>query len=280
LKPFIKLVKFTSPELPRQIANAHSIFNVAVSLILFPFVNNISKLSMWLAPEKNLPSNKLTAYIDYMQYRIPSVAIREARKELIRMGEMTSQMLVLSQKALLEEDMEAANWVVEKEDGIIDPVTDALETFVNGLLGQNLNATQHNRCFQVKNIITDIERVGDLTENLVEAAQMKVQLATTFSEEATKDLENLFTHAIEAYRCSLQALQTTDCVLAQRVCDMEDDFDHMYIEARQGHVKRLEASICQPEADVIFIETLRNLERISDHADNIGLSTIHNYHGK
>jgi phosphate:Na+ symporter len=55
---------------------------------------------------------------------------------------------------------------------------------------------------------------------------------------------------------------------------MEDEFDQLYIKARQGHIERLEADICQPEADVLFTETLRNLERISDHADNIGISTF------
>jgi phosphate:Na+ symporter len=46
------------------------------------------------------------------------------------------------------------------------------------------------------------------------------------------------------------------------------------MEARQGHVERLKVGVCSPEADVIFTETLRNLERISDHADNLGISTL------
>lgn len=57
---------------------------------------------------------------------------------------------------------------------------------------------------------------------------------------------------------------------------MEDEFDHLYIEARQGHIERLETGICDPEADIIFTETLRYLERISDHADNLGISTVRN----
>jgi phosphate:Na+ symporter len=55
---------------------------------------------------------------------------------------------------------------------------------------------------------------------------------------------------------------------------MEDEFDRLYLEARQGHVERLKVGICIPEADVLFTEALRNLERISDHADNLGISTL------
>jgi Na+/phosphate symporter len=46
----------------------------------------------------------------------------------------------------------------------------------------------------------------------------------------------------------------------------------MYWKTRQMHIQRLEAGLCHPEADVIFTETLRLLERISDHADNVGVS--------
>ena len=57
---------------------------------------------------------------------------------------------------------------------------------------------------------------------------------------------------------------------------LEDELDDLYLEARQGHIDRLDAGICLPEADVIFIETLRNLERIGDHADNLGISVMRN----
>jgi phosphate:Na+ symporter len=57
---------------------------------------------------------------------------------------------------------------------------------------------------------------------------------------------------------------------------MESEFDGLYLGARQAHIERLEAGICQPEADVLFVESLRNLERICDHADNVGVSVQYN----
>ena len=276
LSPFISLVSRTSSDLPRQIANAHTIFNVAVSVILFPFVAYIARAARWLVPEKEEKETKVTAFIDYMQYKIPSVALTEAHRELIRMGEITSQMIDHSRRALIENDMEAARWVLEQEDEFVDPVTDALETFVNGLMRENLSVSQHKHCFQLKNLITDVERVGDLTEDLAEAAQKKTDNNTEFSPAAMQDLDRLCRHAFDTYSLALRALQTTDRALAQRACRMEDEFDRLYIEARQAHVKRLEENICHPQADVIFTETLRNLERISDHADNLGISTMRN----
>jgi phosphate:Na+ symporter len=274
LSPFTELVRLTASELPRQIANAHTIFNVAVSAILFPFVNYIAWAARRLAPEEKEKEAKLTAYIDERQYGVPAVALTEAFKELIRLGEITAQMLEHSRLALVKGDVDAAQRVLEQEKGIVDPVTDVLEDFVNSLMRENLSTNQQRRCFQLKNLLTDVERIGDLAEDLAEAAQKKVDDEVEFSPEARQELDRLCQHAYDTYSLALRALQVSDRALAKRACRMEDKFDSLYMEARQKHIERLETGICQPEADVIFTETLRNLERISDHADNLGISVM------
>jgi phosphate:Na+ symporter len=272
--PFTRFVSLTASELPRQIANAHTIFNVAVSAILFPFVGIIARAARRLAPEQKEKEVSITAYIDQMQYGIPSVALTESFKELIRLGEATAKMIERSRMALIDRDMDAARWVLEQENEFVDPVTDVLENFVNGLMQENLSADQQKYCFQLKNVLTDIERVGDLSENLAMASQERVIGKTEFSSVAIQDLDRLYRHAYDTYSFALQALRTGDHTLAKSVCRMEDEFDNLYIEMRQGHIERIETGVCHPEADIIFTEALRHLERISDHADNLGISTL------
>jgi phosphate:Na+ symporter len=273
--PFTHLVTHTAAVLPRQIANAHTIFNIAVSALLFPFVGTIAWAARRLVPEKEEEKEtKLTAFIDSMQYSIPAVALKEAQKELVRMGEMTAQMIDQSSTALIDHDLEAANWVIEQEQQFVDPITDILENFVNRLMQENLSLSQQKRCFQLKNLLTDVERVGDLTEDLAEAAKRRVNGNTDFSPAATRTLEHLCRHTHQTFSLALQALHTNNHALAEKACRMEDEFDHLYLDARQAHIERLDAGTCHPEADVLFTETLRNLERISDHADNVGISTM------
>ena len=277
ISPFTTLVSSTSTLLPRQIANAHSIFNIIVSVLLFPFIKQIAWLAERLVPEaKVVVQPKLTAYIDERQFRIPQVALQEAFRELYRLGEVTAQMLECSQRAMLEQDLEAIQWVFDHEDGFVDPVCKALDGFINGLLQGNLSLSQQRHCFQIKNLITDIERVGDLTEDMAEAAQRRIEHQVVFSPQALVDIDRLCKHAHTTYICALDALRDRDHGAAQRACDLEEEFDHLYLEARQGHIQRLEEGVCTPEADVIFVEWLRNLERISDHADNLGVSVRRN----
>jgi len=275
ISPFTTFVSHTSSALPRQIANAHTIFNVTVSAVLFPFVKLIARAAEWLVPksaEEEKP--KLTAYIDEREYRLPPVALTEALRELNRLGERTAEMVKRSRLALVNEDMDAAQWVLEQEGEFVDPVCVILENFVNTLMQGNLSVSQQERCFQLKNLITDIERVGDLTENLAQAAQKKVAHNVMFSPQATEELDRLFQHTHRTYVCALQSVQADDEALARRACRLEDELDGLYLEARQGHIDRLDAGICRPKADVIFVETLRNLERIGDHADNLGISVM------
>jgi phosphate:Na+ symporter len=204
------------------------------------------------------------------------VALQEAFRELHRLGEVTAQMLETSRRAMLEQDLGAIQWVLDHENGFVDPVSRALDGFINGLLQQNLSVRQQRLCFQIKHLVTDIERIGDLTENLAEAAQKRVEHQVDFSLQAIKDIDRLCLHAHRTYTFALDALRDRDRVMAQQACDLEKAFDRMYLEARQGHIQRLEEGVCQPEADVVYVEWLRNLERISDHADNLGVSVSRN----
>jgi len=277
ISPFANLVKETSTVLARQIANAHSIFNIAVSLILFPFTKQIASIVKNLAPvDPKKEKQKVTTYIDEKQYAVPSVAINEATRELYHLGEVTAEMIELSCQALIEKDMNKAERVLVMEDKVVDPITYELERFINTLMRSALSNAQQNRSFQIKNLLVDVERVGDMAEDIAQFAQDRIMTDIPFSDEAIAEFDHLWHYALKTYRLSLQAFRDKDHDLAKEVCRVESEFDSMYLKARQNHIHRLETGCCKPKADVIYTETLRLLERISDHADNFGVSIIHN----
>jgi phosphate:Na+ symporter len=272
---FANLIRMTSPDLAREIANAHTIFNVVVSAILFPFVPQLAKLSAWLVPPSpKAEKKKLTLYIDEMQYSVPAVALSEAARELVHLGEITAEMVEMGCRSLLEKDIATARRVVQQEQELVDPVYKELNKFIDILMREDLSMTQQKRCFQILSLLTDIERVGDMAEDIAQYAFERIENKVNFSPQADEELEYLWRHAHCTYTLSLQAFDAGDAQQARHVCTLESEFDHMYWRCRQSHIERLEAGICQPEANVIFTETLRLLERISDHADNLGVSVM------
>lgn len=275
--PFIaqytKLVEMTSSELPRQIANAHTIFNVLVSLALLPFIKQIAQISAFLTPASRGPEKtKVTAYIDEMQFSVPSIALSEAARELVRMGEITAQMFLDSYDALIHLDSKSIKHILSQEEKVIDPIFRELEKFINTLLSKELTIAQQQRCFQIKKLLADVERVGDLAEDMAEFALERIESKAEFSAPALEELKQLWAHAHQTYVMAIRAFSTSDKELAKQVSELEREFDRMYWRTRQSHIHRIEEGRCHPQADVIFTETLRMLERISDHADNVAVS--------
>jgi phosphate:Na+ symporter len=275
ITPYASLLEHTSGSLARQIANAHTIFNVAVSAILFPFIKPLARFTELVVREKpQTEAPKVTQFIDDHLRGVPSIAIMEASKELDRMGLTALSMLELSQQAFTNKELDKATEVIRLEREVSDPLCDAIEHFVDGVIAEGLDSNERKRCFQLKNINVDLERVADHAENLAEATQDRVYHQVPFSDEAMQDLTRVFEHAKLSLTTSLAAFRKGDQELARQACRLEDDMDRITLDARQGHLRRVSAGTCHPEADVLFVEALRNLERIGDHADSIAASIL------
>lgn len=273
IAPYASLVELTSTDLPRQIANAHTLFNVTVSALMIPMVRPLAGLVKRLVPaDVHEKQEKVTAYIDEMQYAVPAVALSEAARELVRLGEVTAEMVDFSCQSLINEDRGLAQRVVVQEERVVDPVSKELDRFVNTLFKEDLSDAQQRRCIQFQHLVTDIERVGDLAEDIAEFAMERMDHQVPFTDQAIEELQHLYTCALENYRLSLRAFQESSHELGEQVRGQEYEFDHLYWKTRQGHIERLKEGSCHPEADVIYTEVLRCLERIGDHADNLGVS--------
>lgn len=138
----------------------------------------------------------------------------------------------------------------------------------------DLTERQRRRCVHVKELVSDVERVSDLTEDLVQMTQREGDFTEVLDERSISRLDNLFQQTYRIYKLALQAFRDGDREMAQLACRLEDEMDRMYWKARNKETKRLKAGKISSKADCIYLELLRSLERISDHADSIGISVI------
>jgi len=275
LTPFASLVELTASDLPRQIANAHTIFNLIVSLIFIPLVGLTVRFCERLIPDKEGEIIGKYHFDDQMLH-MPQVALREAEKEIIRTAELTLQMMHLSKRALLENGVETASKVIALEDEVDDRCR-TTENFIDRIHEDELSDNDVIWRMKLLAILTDVERIGDLSTNIGEFALQRINESIIFSDEAITDLEIMFKGADETYSTAIQALRTRNKDVARQAIELEDEVDKLERKIKESHNKRLKDGLCLAESDTIFIETLRNLERISDHADNIALDVIMKY---
>jgi phosphate:Na+ symporter len=274
ISPFASLLARTSGNLGRQIANAHSIFNIAVSLVLFPLVPLIVRIARALVPGDDREPPRLTQFLDDNLLQVPPIALTQAAREVVRIGKLTTEMVEWSRDALLRCDEAKIQAILRREDEQIDPLCRIVEQFIDRLTRGSLSESERQRCFQLKHVITDIERVADMTENLAQAGQERARDQVGFSSQGESEVSHFHSLVCENWALAVQTIASEDRLSAQRVKEAEDEIDIMEKELRESHRKRLEAGICTPQANILFIETLRNLERIGDHADNLGVSVL------
>jgi phosphate:Na+ symporter len=247
-----------------------------VSLVLFPFIGAIVRAAKLVVPGEDERRSTIAQYLDENLSGVPSIALNQAAKELVRTGDLATQMLALSGAALLDTDEEAIGRVLAIEDKEIDALCSEIERFVDGLLRGHLNEGERRRCLQLKHLATDVERVADMTENLAQAGQERIRDDIPFSPQAQAELREYHALVCEVWALAVRAVASDDRAAARAVIEGEDRIDVMERQLRASHRQRLEQGVCTPKADILFIETLRNLERIGDHADNLGVSVLRN----
>ncbi len=275
ITPFANFIGNTSILLPRQIANAHTIFNIVVSVILLPFVKPLTKLvKKVIRGNDEKEKGRITRYIDKRFLASPFVAVSIAKAEVLRMGWFTHQMLKDSKNSFLQGKIKYASTVLEREPDI-DEICHQVNRFMEEIPGEKLNPEERSLLEKLKHLVMDIERVGDHAVNLAEFALRMDKKSIKFTKFAHKELEILFDTVTDHYGIALKAFKKNDLSLMDQVTQSEDDVDKMEKKFKKNHIERLRKGLCQPEADPIYVETLRNLERISDHSYNIVISLIY-----
>lgn len=259
-----------------EISMFHTIFNVTNTLLLYPFANQLVKISGLLVKDEEEKKEEegeeevsvAFRHLDQRIFESPVFAIEVAQMETVHMGQIALNNIRLATQAVLTRSRDQIKEVFKNEKNI-----DKMEELLTGYLIKvnNLSLTEHQKLL-VNNLfysITDIERVGDHCENLAEQADYMVEHKVTFSETGNSDLQEISDKVIQSFTHAVAARQTGDMDDVRKVSQYEDDVDMLEEEMRDKHIERLSSGRCEPSSGVVFLDIISNLERISDHAYNL-----------
>jgi len=242
-------------------------------MILLPFLNVFVKLIVKILPGEEIILKKGPIYLSKDMINTPSIALSQATKELVRMGEMVESMLNDVMMSFIQNDLNVLKSVYLKEE-VVNTLEKEITKYLVLISQSSLSPEQSKRLTDLLNIVNDIERVGDHAENLAELAEEKINEKLPFSEKALSELKIMFSKVQFSLNKSISALRNRDIALAREVVLKEDEIDKIEKELRANHIKRLNQGICYPESGVIFLDVISNLERVGDHANNISLMVI------
>ena len=260
------------PSTQWQIAIFHMLFNVLTTIILMGFIKYIVKLACFLVPEKKKKGAEEGGEIlDERLLKTPAIAVGQARKEILRMGNLAFTNYKRALDMLLSGNLDGKEKFDETENQI-NSLNKYITQFLIKLSSQEISETDERKVSSFYHVTSDMERIGDYAENITEYAQRMVELNATFSEHAVEEIRQMDLHLSELYRNVELAFANHDLSYMPKIEEQEDATDNMCKTMQQSHIRRTDAGRCTPEAGAVYLQLAVNMERIGDHMYNIANS--------
>ncbi len=253
----------------RQISCFHTFFNLSMTLIWLPFANQF----IWLV--KNIKRGEEPVverdplFLDPRIFHNPALALEMARKEITRMGRITMEMLQTSVGYLKKMERGGKRQLLEMES-IVDGLAHSIIEYLSKLSQEPLTDEQSERLVGYMHAVNDIERIGDHAENIMYLAMNKAEDGMPFTDTAVQEMEEILGTVFEMYQGIIDAFEGENPEEARRYQSLEHLVDEMASRFRRNHLDRLNRGECDGSAGVIFLDTLSNLERVGDLANNVG----------
>jgi len=271
-KYFYYLVDITSTDIGRQIANAHTLYNIIAAVMFIPFIPLVLKIMDKYAPIKKGDKQELF-YLNRKLLYTPSVALNQANRAVMEMGKISYKMLEDSRLILFENKTELLKKVEENEDKI-DEMTEKVSEYISQISQQNLTKKDSMRLYSLMHILTDTEHLCDhiliVSELLVNLKNDQIE----FSEKASNELSAVFGRLKIMQNLVVKSLDENNLHLAHEIIQHENKVDEIVKKAHSNHIERINKKICPMENAKYFSELLNNLERIGDHYDNIAYAVV------
>jgi len=267
IDPLTALVAETARETARQIANAHTLFNVAISALFLPFAPFAARAITALVPERERGDNPFkTRYLDDRNLDQPSLALGQATREALRMGDVAQSMLRDALEVLRRDDRELLE-EVERRDDQLDYLEREIKIFLARLGRETMGSDMAAREIGLISFIGNLENIGDIVDkNLMELARKKVYQGRRFSEEGETELVEFHGMVSKNLERAIAAVAASDRALAQEVLDQRPFVRQRERELRESHLDRLRRGLAESlETSEIHLDVLTNLKRISSH---------------
>lgn len=231
-------------QMPRQIANAHTIFNVSNTLIFIFFTAYFAKLIERLIPERLQVETAITKtkYLDKQYVHLPFVGLERVRLEIVRMGNITLQMLEKIREAFLQPQRDTFEMVAKMDDQA-DMLYEEIVIYLGDIRRQQLTEPQNRELLQLMNAAENLERIGDVIEtNLVDAGYTTIDEELQASETIKHVLDDLFKKVYQAVELSINAVANNEEFAAHNILSMKNEVNHLIHEALNYQEQRMNLS--------------------------------------
>lgn len=276
--PITEWLQGTATDPSRQMANANTIYNVVMSIVTFPLATPIVWLSRKIIPGKDSDGNEAKLeYITEAGYKSSDVLIEQIDAEVRRMETLTKTNLKIATDTFF------ADKVFDKDDFMeveftIDYLNKAITDALIKASAMKMTDKDAKHAGHLYHVLTDLERIGDHAENLIDYANRMIEEEKKFSPDAMVELKELIIMVTHILDDACVHLFEPSQEAYNNIYLQEAAIDDLVDVMKEQHFDRLNENKCDSSAGMIFVESLTDLERVADHALNIAQAAKVRYH--
>ena len=277
--PIDVMLEAMFPGIPMmQVAMFHTIFNVSCTLLMLPFVKVLVWIAVHILPERKsnvlageeFVTNKVK-FIDERILSTPAIAMNQTKLEILLMASVAKKNFKLAVDSVIEGKPINIDKFMTRESHI-DFLNRQIPSFLVKLSAAGVSYRDDLAIASYHHAVSDIERIGDYAENIVEYSQSLKSMKTTFSDSAKVQISDMVDEINKVYEHSLLAFENLDYESLDTACEHENNVDRMKKELDIDHIKRLNNNQCNADTGAVYLSLVSNLERISDHMQNVARS--------
>lgn len=262
------------PHVPQvQLAMFHTVFNVMTVILFLPLTNALVKVVEKLVPEREEEtaeeSKRKLYFVDRNMLKTPPIAVAQLKKEILNMADLAMKNYISSLDTICKLDFSKQDEFRDTE-AEIDYINKELVKFVVELSKLPLSEKDHKYVATTFHTISDLERVGDYAENIMEYADTLKKENQGFSESAIYEISYMREHIEKLYAAIVKAYTEENHAAFEEADKIEDQIDKITSRMEENHIIRLNQGICTAIVGSQYMSLASNSERIADHLINVG----------
>ncbi|MEA4988537.1 MAG: Na/Pi cotransporter family protein [Anaerovorax sp.] len=274
--PMEEAMLYLAPQsIPRQIANAHTFFNLGTTIICAPFVSVLVKASDKLVPLKRKEEKHEVSNLNVRMLETPSIALAQVNNEIYQMASLACNIYDQSFQAVQKTSERIVEWVHQEEENVMR-MQKEIEIYLVKLSQKNITDEQHKSLNLLLGVTGDVERISDVSFNISKLALFKKKNSIHLSQNAKEELDDLHNRIMEVANGMVASIKDGDADRANSLLAVEIKIKAMEEVLRENHVKRLNQGFCTPGSGVLYLDLIGHMERVAEHLRKIGIFIIEN----
>ncbi len=278
VKPYASIIRFISPKgnevevISRQIANAHTGFNLTMTLIWLPLIAILVKIVMIIIPDKKeehvlLPS--ATRYLDDKLISQPTAALQLVTQEVMRCGYMVENMLANTYELSEKNELLLLN-EIGRDSSALKELFGSINDYCNAMFAEGvMTEKQAGESTRLMYILSDVERIGALCNDITQAVIEPGGDGIRLSKEATKDLKKAIKLIHDMYIYALRTLVSGNPENIKNIQKKNDELLMLDDRMRQAHIDRVGKKKCSAKLTALYNTILHDIDRMGNCCVNL-----------